>query len=58
MNHMLTRAEYDDKHVNLVEKIDRIDKANASARVQSIVLTAMMGGIFAMLSYLLFIHLR
>ena len=58
MTHMITRAEYDDKHLTLVEKIDRADKANASARLQGIILTATMGGVFMMLAYLLYIHIR
>ena len=54
----ITRREYETAHSNLVDKIDSMASANASAKVMNIVLAAAATGIFGMLGYLIFIHIR
>ena len=65
----ITRDEYSVQHEVLVERVDYSIKAlekemsglrerSNSNRVQTIVLTGLMTGVFSMLVYLVFIHVR
>jgi len=66
---MLTRSEYAVQHQMLIDRLEVHAKATEkelsqlrekgnSARVQTFVLTALMTGVFTMLVYLLFIHIK
>ena len=54
----LTRYEYQIQHQILIDRLGTVEKSAAFNKIQTIIFGGMMTGIFSILMYLVFLHVR